>query len=127
MRLIACSWCSAFVDASHTWCPRCGHNPKPVACLCRICTKGDTRPGQYYGVPRRGPLVPVPPGRPDRVICRRVADYPQGTPPAAAARGVCVTCGAPIAFNPAGPHQDAPKVCMRCAGIQPLPFTVEES
>jgi len=84
-----------------------------------------TMPGTYYGVTHAGRMVPLsssPDRPPDKVICRRVADYAPFRPPAAASTGPCADCGAPIAWNPAGPHQDRPKICMQCAGIQPLPI-----
>lgn len=56
------------------------------------------------------------------VICRRVADYPGGVPPADAQLRPCATCGCLIAFNPAGPYQDRPKVCAQCVGITPDPL-----
>jgi hypothetical protein len=67
------------------------------------------------------PINPVP----QVVICRRLSDYPQQRPPAAAAMTVCHTCRAPIAFNPNGPHHDRPKICLQCAGIEPLPIKEE--
>lgn len=85
-----------------------------------------TTPGRYYGrLTEDGPLVPAAPGTPDAVICRRVADYPGGVLPAGARMALCCQCGAGIAFNPRGPHQDRPRACMQCCGIQPLPFEVE--
>lgn len=78
-----------------------------------------TTAGQYY---QRvgGRLEPATAGRPSVVICRRVADYAAG-PPTGAAIATCA-CGAAIAYNPEGPHLDVPRVCMQCAGIDPLPF-----
>lgn len=79
--------------------------------------------GKYYGEPRDGgPLQEAPPGRPDFVICRRLADFPHGTAPAGAAVDHCARCAAPIAFNPRGPHGDRPRVCMQCFRIQPDPI-----
>jgi len=83
----------------------------------------DVHAGNYYGVRHGGgPLEPAPPGRPDHVVCRRVADYDISLP-AGAATTICNRCAAPIAFNPKGPHQDVPKICMQCARIKPLPMT----
>lgn len=79
--------------------------------------------GRYYG--RRtptGPLEDAPAGVPDIVICRRVADFPNGTPPPQAATGPCPHCGALIAWNPANPHTTRPKSCMQCAHIRPDPL-----
>lgn len=59
---------------------------------------------------------------PDVVICRRVTDYAPAPLPRTAGFADCTKCGARIAFNPAGPHQDVPKVCMQCAAIRPLPI-----
>lgn len=78
--------------------------------------------GNYYGRDADGKLhrigdVDAPP---DIVICRRVADYPAGTRDGQVGR--CSQCAAPIRYNPDGPHQDRPRVCMQCAGIQPLPI-----
>lgn len=83
-----------------------------------------TKPGQYYGVTRAGRMVPVGDVdlAPDVVICRRVVDYPHGRPPAAAITGPCADCGKRIAWNPTGPHQDRPHVCMQCRQIEPLPI-----
>ena len=84
-----------------------------------------TAPGKYYGRTWDGRLEPidgVPVQTPDAIICRRVADYPHQVPPAGAVRGFCQTCGAVIAYNPKGPHQDRPRICMQCAQIQPLPI-----
>lgn len=77
-----------------------------------------------YGLLASGEAVKLPDDytAPDEVICRRVADYPHGVAPAAAATTRCTRCQRRIAFNPAGPHQDKPKVCLQCAGIEPLPI-----
>jgi len=91
-------------------------------------SKGDeTKPGTFYErdwftgrLIERGPTLK--PGESiDKWICRRVVDYPGGRPPAAAAIDRCSKCQAPIAFNPAR-QVSAPKICMQCAGIEPLPF-----
>lgn len=85
----------------------------------------ETKAGTLYG--RRtdsGELVELPQdyAAPDYVICRRVADYAPSPVPPGAGRTVCSRCGAAIAFNPNGPHQDKPRRCMQCAGITPLPI-----
>lgn len=80
-----------------------------------------TNPGDYLRTDQRGNLQPADAGNPDAVICRRVADY-ASSPPAGAALGACDQCAAPIAYNPEGPHLDRPRICMQCAGIEPLPF-----
>jgi hypothetical protein len=81
--------------------------------------------GRYYGVTHQGRMlelgdVAVPP---DAVLCRRVADFPHGTAPPGAHVEPCRSCGAPIAFNPAGPHRQAPRECLQCAGVVPDPIT----
>lgn len=80
--------------------------------------------GKMYGLTGGGRLVEVPRdlGVPDVVVCRRVTDYPPAPLPPTAQIAPCTHCGARIAFNPAGPHQDRPKVCMQCAGVEPLPI-----
>jgi hypothetical protein len=84
-----------------------------------------TKPGTFYGRTRDGRLVEIGSrlgdAEPDLWICRRVIDYPPPGPPREAASDLCTTCGAAIAYNPAR-QVIAPKVCMQCAGIQPLPF-----
>src|SRR5262245_45471933 len=78
----------------------------------------DVHAGNYYGVRHGGgPLEPAPPGVPDIVVCRRVGDYPGGQPPAQAALETCTRCSALIAYNPQGPFQYVPKICMQCARI----------
>ncbi len=89
-------------------------------------TDAEIHGGRFY---RRltpdGPLVPVTDvvGEPDGWICRRVADYPQQQIPTGGAVAVCSRCAAAIVFNPAR-TLTAPKVCMQCMGIRPLPFEV---
>lgn len=82
--------------------------------------------GHYYyltrGLTRGHGATPAGPGQPDVVLCRPVADFPDGRPPAGAAIGTCRTCRTPIAYDPKGPHQDAPRECMRCAGFEPAPL-----
>jgi len=81
-----------------------------------------TKPCHYYGRTWDGRLIEALPSDPDAVICRRVADYPGGQPPAAATLTACRDCEALVAFNPTGPYLDRPRVCLQCAGIQPLPM-----
>jgi hypothetical protein len=90
-----------------------------------LCTPGmKTTPGRYYARTTDDLLITVDaPGRaPDVVICRRVVDYPSGHPPVEAAITTCRDCGVPVAFNPRGPHQERPRICLQCAGIHPLPM-----
>jgi hypothetical protein len=83
-----------------------------------------THGGKYYGRTWDGRLedATAADGPPDTVICRRVADFPHGQPPPGARITRCRDCDQRIAFNPAGPHQDRPRICMQCARIQPLPI-----
>jgi hypothetical protein len=80
--------------------------------------------GRYYGRRLDGALELIGdvPRRPDSVYCRRTADFAPAPIPAGAAFTHCASCGAEIAFNPAGPHQDAPKICLQCGGVEPLPI-----
>lgn len=55
-------------------------------------------------------------------VCRRVVDYAPAPVPPHAAVDTCAWCSALVAYNPARPV-DAPRVCMQCAGIEPLPIT----
>lgn len=80
--------------------------------------------GRFYGrLTPGGPLVGVPEavGEPDVWICRRVADFPGGRVPAGGAVATCATCAAPIVYNPQR-RVTAPKHCMQCSDIQPLPI-----
>lgn len=85
----------------------------------------EVKPGVVYERDWRGRLVErhvLAPGEmPDIWVCRRVVDYPHQQPPAGAATDVCQRCGAVIAYNPAR-RVVAPRVCMQCAGIEPLPI-----
>ena len=78
--------------------------------------------GHYYWQRSRGPLVPTTPGTPHVIVCRRVVDYAPHPIPAGAEFTPCTECNALVAYNPAGPHQDVPKICMQCARIEPLPM-----
>ena len=79
--------------------------------------------GRMYGrVTADGPLLPAPgDATPDVWICRRIADFPGGQIPAGGAVATCTACGAAIVFNPQR-QVTAPKVCMQCAEIEPLPI-----
>ena len=82
-----------------------------------------TKPGHYYGPDRAGRFAELPAGEPDAVLCRRVADFPDGkVPGTGAAVTTCADCGAPIVYATRGPHQWRPKICMQCGGIAPLPL-----
>lgn len=97
-----------------------------LATECPFCERpGDiVTGGQYFERTPEG-MHPVgndtPPGPVDGWICRRVADYPGGRVPTGGEVSMCTACGAPIVFNPAR-HVEAPKVCMQCARIRPLPI-----
>lgn len=86
-----------------------------------------TQAGRFYGRTWDGrfeELPGQPPGRDvDVWICRRVADYAPAPVPAGAAFDACTRCAAPIAYNPAR-RVAAPRVCMQCAGIEPLPIAL---
>lgn len=78
--------------------------------------------GRYYQ--RDGPfgqLHDAPGGPPDVVICRRVADFPNGAAPDGARVLPCARCSSPIAFNPARRYT-APLVCMQCEHVRPDPL-----
>jgi hypothetical protein len=85
----------------------------------------ETTGGRYYGRRLDGALELLPgdlPIKPDATICRRTADFAPAPIPAGAAFTSCARCGEEIAFNPAGPHQDAPKICLQCGNVEPLPI-----
>lgn len=89
-------------------------------------SRDPTRAGKFYGRRDDGGLEEIGPTLPageraDAWICRRVSDYPFLRPPAAAALDRCTECGILIAYNPARACE-APRVCMQCAGIEPLPY-----
>lgn len=84
-----------------------------------------TKAGRYYGRTHDGRLLEVGAGKPDDVICRRVADFPNG-PPFTALIVPCRLCSSPVARNPKGPYQDKPAVCMQCCDIEPLPFETRQ-
>lgn len=84
------------------------------------------RGGGYYGrLTPNSPLVSVPVDavtrEPDAWICRRVVDFPREQPPHGSAVAKCTRCNVLVAFNPRHVCA-APKVCMQCMKIQPLPM-----
>ncbi len=84
----------------------------------------DVEGGQVYWRPYGGRLKAMDPayaGDVDVWICRRVADFPHQQVPAGAKVAACTKCEAAIVFNPAR-TVSAPKVCMQCASIRPLPI-----
>lgn len=91
--------------------------------------KGDVKAGSYYVKVGDGPLVDVndvtPAGRvPDAVMCRRVRDFPNGRAPRGARIARCMGCGDFVAFNPET-FPDAPRRCMQCCAVRPLPLPME--
>ena len=91
--------------------------------------KADVFGGKFYERDARGRMHEVPGGAPPRApdawICRRVADFPNGIPPAGAATTTCRDCGVPIAYNPGRVLSvpiDTPQICMQCAHVRPLPI-----
>jgi hypothetical protein len=85
----------------------------------------DTRPGAFYlRQPGRPLIESTDSARPDTWICRRVVDYPDGHVPPGGLVDTCRHCSALVAYDPLSPvPPDTPKLCMQCAGIQPLPMT----
>ena len=82
--------------------------------------RGSIRPGATYT--EEGLEVETGVGvNPDAWVCRRVGDYPRGMVPEGSRVDNCSRCGERIVFNPAR-SVEAPKVCMQCHGIRPLPF-----
>lgn len=81
----------------------------------------EVKAGQVYEVDH-GKLVEST-REPTLWICRRVEDFPPGAIAGLAGIGfaICPKCHAPIAFNTAR-KVDAEKVCMQCAGIEPMPW-----
>jgi hypothetical protein len=78
--------------------------------------------GKYYRLNADGSQAEIEPDQPDLVICRRVADFPEGRTPADAGVDWCAQCRAPIVFDPSGPHRDVTRVCMQCVDVEPLPL-----
>lgn len=77
--------------------------------------------GQFYRRAWNGALEPAAAGEPDVWICRRLVDYPNAVAPAGGELAQCTRCCALIVFNPAR-EVGAPKMCMQCSGITPLPI-----
>jgi hypothetical protein len=73
-----------------------------------------TQPGMYLDGSNRE----IDATEPDFVICRRVKDFPVLPSDAKITR--CTECNAKIAYNPASPHPNKPKVCMQCRDIEPI-------
>lgn len=92
---------------------------------CPFCERpGDyVTGGQFFERTPAGmiPLGQEAPRQADAWVCRRVADFPGQRVPTGGLIGVCSDCGAAIVFNP-DRLVAAPKVCMQCASIRPLPF-----
>lgn len=81
-----------------------------------------TSPG-FYGMQDDkslvGPLAAVD-RPPDVCVSRRVVDFPHGRPPIGAVLTSCRDCGAAIASD--GKFPGVPRICLQCAGIEPLPI-----
>lgn len=79
--------------------------------------------GQFYENRDGRRMRPCPDdGRtPDAWICRRVVDFPRGEVPPGGELDTCSMCSALIVWNPAR-KVNAPKICMQCGGIRPLPI-----
>jgi hypothetical protein len=79
--------------------------------------------GKFYARFSMGHVreVPDPGCEPQVWICRRLVDFPNQTVPAGGELAQCAKCCAFIVFNPARRLQ-APKVCMQCERITPLPI-----
>jgi len=82
----------------------------------------DIKAGKTYELTKEGP-VEAQGKTPTVWSCRRVADFPEGAIATLHAAGFtnCTLCSARIVYNSMR-TLDAPKVCMQCLGIQPLPF-----
>lgn len=74
-----------------------------------------TKPGMYVDRNNREMAATEP----DFVICRRVKDF-VGKLPSDAKITRCTECKAKIAYNPASPYPNKPKVCMQCRDIEPI-------
>lgn len=83
----------------------------------------ETKPGRFYGRTWDGRLEEVPgqDHQADVWICRRLCDFPGGRLPPGGEIAQCERCEAVIVYNPAR-QLAVPRVCMQCAGIQPLPI-----
>lgn len=78
-------------------------------------------PGAVYAVTPTGlQNSDAKPTQCDIWVVRRLADFPHGRAPTGALVAPCFECGTPCAH--ADKPIDAPKVCMQCAGITPLPI-----
>jgi len=92
--------------------------------------KADVFGGRFYEREPGGRMreISTPPRPPDAWICRRVADFPNGLPPAGAATTVCSRCRQAIAYNPRRMHStpidttQTKMICMQCAHVEPLPI-----
>ena len=86
----------------------------------------ETKPGRLYRRRWDGALeetTAATDGEVEVWICRRVADFMRV--PTGAAVAHCGRCGEEIAYNPRRLRTvpgDTPKVCIQCAGIEPLPI-----
>ena len=118
-------------------CPRCGavsYHPRDVAerPYCGRCHQfheffraeaDGVLAGHYYGDDGRrlhdlGANADV---APDRIVSRRLADFPGGAAPPGGTLDRCAQCRAPVVTNRAK-FPTVPRICMQCAHIQPLPL-----
>jgi hypothetical protein len=89
-----------------------------------VTEKKETLPGRFFEMGDDGEMTDLGPTFREGAqlwICRRVRDHPRI--PADAGICACRSCGCAIVFDPKRLFDiQAPKVCMQCAGITPLPF-----
>jgi hypothetical protein len=67
--------------------------------------------------------------RPDIIVCRRVADFPDRVVPAGLSVAPCSSCDHAIAFDPSRFATPAPaprRVCWQCAGFVPHPDNLNQ-
>lgn len=85
--------------------------------------KNEVKAGTFYEEVADGfKRYDGPPRQPDVVVCRRLADFPGERVPDGAATAQCSQCGAVIVYDPACDTGDAPRACMQCVSIEPLPL-----
>jgi hypothetical protein len=63
-----------------------------------------------------------PTDEPIWIVCRRAEDFGTGQIPDGALTDNCTRCMTTLVYNPNGPtfSNNPPRVCMQCAGIEPL-------
>jgi hypothetical protein len=80
--------------------------------------------GMFFEV-KDGRFSPVDPVPPDVVVARRLRDFEPEDMPAAARLVACAECGCAVVTEAKFPEKL--RVCMQCAGIQPMPFPKADS